>query len=56
MKVSSKYKIENGKLVRLGKVCPRCGDGIFMAEHKEKDRKIRYFCGKCKLTIWENPK
>ncbi len=47
-----KYKVVEGKIVREGRFCPRCGDGIFMAIHKEKDR-TRYFCGKCKLTIWE---
>ncbi|OYT41755.1 MAG: 30S ribosomal protein S27ae [Candidatus Aenigmarchaeota archaeon ex4484_224] len=53
VRVSKYYKIENGKVIRLKRTCPRCGDGVFMASHKEKDGKIRYFCGKCKMTIWE---
>jgi small subunit ribosomal protein S27Ae len=36
-----KYKIENGK-VTPGRICPKCGPGIFMAEHKN-----RYHCGRC---------
>jgi len=37
-----KYKIEGGKLIKVGKECPKCGPGIFMAEHKD-----RLTCGKC---------
>ncbi len=37
----SKYKVEEGKLIRA-KTCPKCGDGVFLAEHKD-----RYYCGKC---------
>jgi len=40
----NKYKMEGGKLVRE-KTCPKCGDGIFMAKHKN-----RYYCGKCFYT------
>lgn len=36
-----KYKIEGGKLSRA-KSCPRCGQGYFLAEHKD-----RFYCGKC---------
>jgi ribosomal protein S27AE len=24
-----------------------------MAVHKQENGKIRYYCGKCKLTLWE---
>ena len=34
-----------GKIVRMKKDCPRCGKGVFMAEHKD-----RYSCGKCGFT------
>jgi len=42
----SKYKIEDGKLVRA-EHCPvaRCGQGVFLAIHK--DRKS---CGQCGYT------
>lgn len=36
------YKIEGGKVIRLRKSCPRCGDGTFLAEYKN-----RTYCGKC---------
>ncbi len=39
-----KYKIESGKVVRA-KSCPRCGQGYFLAEHKD-----RFYCGKCKYV------
>ncbi|MDD3263702.1 MAG: 30S ribosomal protein S27ae [Candidatus Nanoarchaeia archaeon] len=34
---------DNGKCTR--KVCPKCGNAIFMAEHKD-----RFTCGKCSYT------
>ena len=37
----TKYKLESNKLVRA-KSCPKCGEGVFLAEHKD-----RYYCGKC---------
>ena len=41
-------KVENGKIKRLRKTCPRCGPGVYMAEHED-----RYYCGKCHLTEWK---
>lgn len=38
------YKIDGGKLVRK-KYCPKCGPGIFMAQHEK-----RMHCGKCGYT------
>jgi ribosomal protein S27AE len=46
------YKIKDGKIEIVGRVCKRCGN-TFMAAHKQPDGKIRYYCGKCHLTIWE---
>jgi len=37
----TKYKIGGGKLVRA-ESCPKCGAGVFLAEHKD-----RLHCGKC---------
>jgi len=45
-------KGEGEKVVKTKKTCPRCGDGVYMAEHKEKDGKTRNYCGKCHYTIW----
>lgn len=39
------YEIEEKGLKRLKKECPRCGRGVFLAEHKD-----RYTCGKCNYT------
>ncbi len=36
------YKIEAGKVSRLKKNCPKCGHGVFLAQHKN-----RLACGKC---------
>ncbi len=33
------------KLKHKRKTCPRCGAGVFLAEHKD-----RYACGKCGYT------
>jgi ubiquitin-small subunit ribosomal protein S27Ae len=39
------YKINENKTEKLKRECPRCGKGIFMADHKD-----RYTCGKCNYT------
>ncbi len=39
------YKVEDGKLVRLRKNCPKCGVGVFLSQHSN-----RISCGKCGYT------
>jgi small subunit ribosomal protein S27Ae len=39
---SANYDSSTGVLKRTHKFCPKCGPGVFMAEHKD-----RYSCGKC---------
>jgi small subunit ribosomal protein S27Ae len=39
------YEVKDDKLVRNKKTCPKCGDGVFMAEHSN-----RTSCGKCGYT------
>lgn len=39
-----KYSVHDGKLVKKAS-CPKCGPGIFLAEHKD-----RVYCGKCHYT------
>ena len=39
------YLVQESKLVRQRRFCPRCGPGIFLAEHKD-----RFTCGKCGYT------
>lgn len=33
------------------KTCQRCGDGVYLASHKKG--KVRLYCGKCHMTIFE---
>lgn len=42
------YKVSEKGLERIKKVCDRCGEGTFMAEHKD-----RFYCGKCGMTVWK---
>lgn len=46
--LSSLYKIENNKIVRLRPTCERCGPGYFMADHGD-----RYTCGRCGFTRYK---
>ena len=41
----SKYKVEDGKLVRADS-CPECGPGVFLAVHGN-----RKSCGRCGYTV-----
>ena len=47
--ISRLYKVEDGKAVSKNKTCPKCGPGVFLAEHKD-----RYTCGKCGYTAFKN--
>lgn len=39
-----KYKLTGEKIIEP-KICPRCGPGVILAEHKD-----RLYCGKCHYT------
>ncbi len=39
------YKLDSNKVVRAKRNCPRCGPGVFLAEHEN-----RVTCGKCGYT------
>ncbi len=39
------YKMDGPKLKRDNKSCPKCGSGVFMAAHKD-----RQTCGRCSFT------
>jgi len=39
------YTISGDKVERKNRSCPKCGEGVFMANHKN-----RYTCGKCGYT------
>lgn len=48
------YEVKDGKLIRTKKTCPKCGDGVFLAEHSNRSS-----CGKCGYTEFkrkEKPK
>lgn len=39
------YEVKDDNLVRKKRTCPKCGDGVFLAEHKD-----RASCGSCGYT------
>jgi small subunit ribosomal protein S27Ae len=45
------YPVKSGAVTRLRKECPRCGRGVFLAEHKD-----RLTCGKCGYTSYKKAK
>lgn len=51
MKKREIFKVEGDKIVRLKKSCPKCGDGVFLAEHKD-----RLSCGACGYTEFKGSK
>jgi ubiquitin-small subunit ribosomal protein S27Ae len=46
--ISKYYKVNDNKVERNKRECPRCGKGVFMAEHKD-----RLTCGKCSYTEFQ---
>ena len=47
-KISEIYQIKDGKIERKRQECPRCGSGVYMAEHAN-----RTSCGKCGYTVFK---
>jgi len=45
VKKSARYSVQDGRLKREGKTCPKCGAGVFMARHGD-----RWHCGRCGYT------
>ncbi len=45
MKKIEFFKIEGDRINRIRKHCPKCGPGVFLAEHKN-----RFSCGSCGYT------
>ncbi len=39
------YSVDGDSVKRLKTNCPKCGEGIYLAEHKD-----RRSCGKCSYT------
>ena len=46
----TKYSLEGDKVVKKN-VCPKCGPGIFLGEHKD-----RFYCGKCHYSEYKSKK
>lgn len=44
-KPTSKKYLKYDGVTRKAKYCPRCGPGVFLADHK-----TRLYCGKCHYT------
>ena len=42
------YEIKGDKIEKRKPSCPKCGEGIFLAEHKD-----RLHCGTCGYTRWK---
>jgi len=49
MKGREIFKVEGDKITRLRRHCPKCGDGYFLAFHKN-----RISCGKCGYTEFKS--
>jgi small subunit ribosomal protein S27Ae len=49
--ISKLYNVSGGKLERTNRYCPKCGQGYFMARHKD-----RMMCGKCHYTEFTGKK
>lgn len=45
---SAFYEIKGESIARKSKFCPKCGPGVFMANHKD-----RHACGKCGYAEWK---
>ena len=49
MKKIEFFKVEGNSISRFRKHCPKCGPGIFLAEHKD-----RFSCGNCGYTEFKS--
>jgi len=45
MQVGKLYTVSGDKVERKNKFCSKCGSGVFMAKHKDRET-----CGKCGFT------
>ena len=43
------FKVEGDKVTRLRRHCPKCGSGVFLADHKD-----RLSCGTCGYTEYKS--
>ncbi len=45
MDKSEIFEVEDDEIERKRRSCPKCGEGVFLAEHED-----RLSCGKCGYT------
>ena len=45
MQVWKLYKTQDNKVERNNQFCPKCGDGVFLSAHKDRE-----VCGKCNYS------
>ncbi len=50
-KIFNVYEVSGSGLKRKNKFCPKCGQGFFMAQHKD-----RVTCGNCHYTEFSSKK
>ena len=49
MKKTEFFKVEGNRINRIRRHCPKCGPGVFLADHKD-----RFGCGKCGYTEFKS--
>ena len=47
---SKLWEVKDGKVSRLNRSCPRCGEGVYLAQHYNRNH-----CGKCGYTKFSSP-
>ena len=51
VKIWQKYELRGEEVSRKNKFCPRCGEGVWLSEQKD-----RSYCGKCGYTSFGGAK
>jgi len=44
------WEVKDGKVIRLNRTCPRCGEGVYLARHYNRSS-----CGKCGYSKFDSP-
>jgi len=51
IKIWTFYKVQGDRVIRLKRDCPKCGNGVFLADHGD-----RLTCGRCGYTGFKERK
>ncbi len=51
VKAHEMYEVSGDSVKRKRKPCPRCGDGTWLSQHRNRE-----YCGKCGYTVIEKEK